>query len=101
MLGDQHYQQDVLSALLKWTLRVGQLTAFRWGAVSIIFYEAGLLARFLFPARDLGLHIDEISLYTVPPIILIFFAIIGRIMTRYLIGALTESEAARHDLARS
>jgi len=192
MLGEQHYQQDVLSALLKWTLRVGplaavvnllggipdpawttpvgsgsvlvlslvawwclkliqqgrtqqaariflitgmcamtlvvfiaskseillgamgfsvfvimatffepQLTAFRWGVVSIVFYEVGLAARLLFRARDLGLHIDEISLYTVPPIILIFFAIIGRIMTRYLIGALTESEAARHDLARS
>lgn len=72
-----------------------------WGVISILCYEAGLFARLLLPEQAIGLRIDQISLYFVPPIILIFFTIIGRTMMRHLIGALQESEEARKELAHS
>jgi signal transduction histidine kinase len=76
-------------------------SAMRWGILSGLLYEAGLLARSLDPSRDLGQHIDVVSLYIVPPIILCFLALAGRIMAEHLNRALHASEAAGHDLARS
>jgi signal transduction histidine kinase len=74
-------------------------SAIHWGIVSSLLYEAGLLARSLDPSRDLGLHIDIVSLYIVPPVILLFLAFTGRIINQHLTHALRASEAAGHDLA--
>jgi signal transduction histidine kinase len=76
-------------------------SAMRWGILSSLLYEAGLLARLLDPSRDLGLRIDIVSLYIVPPVILLFLALTGRIINEHLTRALRASEAAGHDLARS
>ena len=53
-------------------------SAMRWGVLSGLLYEAGFLARSLDPSRDLGLRIDIVSLYIVPPVILCFLALAGR-----------------------
>jgi signal transduction histidine kinase len=76
-------------------------SALRWGALGGLLYEAGFLARALDPSRDFGLHIDIVSLYIVPPVILLFLALAGRIITEHLTRALNASEAAGRDLARS
>ena len=76
-------------------------SALGWGILSSLLYEAGLLARSLDPSRDLGLHIDIVSLYIVPPVILLFLALTGRIINEHLTRALRASEAAGLDLARS
>ena len=76
-------------------------SAIRWGIVSSLLYEAGLLARSLDPSRDLGLRVDVVSLYIVPPVILLFLAFTGRIINEHLTHALRASEAAGRDLARS
>jgi len=76
-------------------------SAMRWGILSGLLYEAGLLARSFDPSRDLGIRIDIVSLYIVPPVILCFLALTGRIMAEHLNRALHASEAAGHDLARS
>jgi signal transduction histidine kinase len=75
--------------------------ALSWGILSSLLYEAGLLARGLDPSRDLGLHVDVVSLYIVPPVILLFLALTGRIINEHLTRALRASEAAGFDLARS
>jgi signal transduction histidine kinase len=75
--------------------------ALSWGILSSLLYEAGLLARGLDPSRDLGLHVDVVSLYIVPPVILLFLALTGRIINEHLTRALRASEAAGLDLARS
>jgi signal transduction histidine kinase len=75
--------------------------ALRWGALSGLLYEAGFLARNLDQSRDLGLHVDIVSLYIVPPVILCFLALAGRIINQHLTHALNASEAAARDLARS
>ena len=75
--------------------------AFLWGVLSAVLYEAALIARLLVPSLDMGFDVAVISLYAAPPIILIFFAIVGRIIAQYLLGALTQSEAARRELAQS
>src|SRR3954468_15221825 len=75
--------------------------AFGWGILSSLLYEAGLMARSLDPSRDLGLHIDILSLYIVPPVILVFLALTGRIINEHLTRALRASEVAGLDLARS
>src|SRR5215213_3458500 len=75
--------------------------ALGWGLLSSILYEAGLLARGLDPSRDLGLHVDILSLYIVPPVILLFLALTGRIINEHLTRALRASEVAGRDLARS
>jgi hypothetical protein len=54
----------------------------------------GFLARGLDPSRDLGLHVDIVSLYIVPPVILLFLAFTGRIISEHLIHALRASEDA-------
>ncbi|HEU5103002.1 MAG TPA: histidine kinase dimerization/phospho-acceptor domain-containing protein, partial [Roseiflexaceae bacterium] len=76
-------------------------SAMRWGILSALLYEAGLLARSLDPAHDLGVRVDVVSLYIVPPVILCFLALAGRILNEHLNRALRASEAAGHDLARS
>jgi signal transduction histidine kinase len=76
-------------------------TALRWGIVSSALYEAGLLARMFDASRDLGLRVDIVSLYIVPPVILLFLAFTGRIINQHLTHALRASEAAGRDLARS
>jgi signal transduction histidine kinase len=76
-------------------------SALRWGALSCLLYEAGFLARNLDASRDLGLHVDIVSLYIVPPLILMFLAFTGRIINQHLTRALRASEAAGRDLARS
>jgi signal transduction histidine kinase len=76
-------------------------TTLPWAFASVALYEAGLAARLLVPLADHRLPVDEISLYIVPPIVLVFFAIIGRITTHHLIDALMDSEAARHNLGRA
>jgi len=76
-------------------------SAIRWGILSGLLYEAGFLARSLDPSRDLGLHVDIVSLYIVPPVILLFLAFTGRIINQHLTHALDASEAAGRDLARS
>jgi signal transduction histidine kinase len=76
-------------------------SAMRWGVVSSLLYEAGLLARSLDPSRNLGLHVDVVSLYIVPPVILLFLAFTGRIINQHLTHALRASEAAGRDLAHS
>jgi signal transduction histidine kinase len=75
--------------------------ALRWGVFSALLYEGAIVARRLVPSLDLGLSVTVISLYVAPPIVLLFFALIGRIMTQHLLGALAQSEAARHSLAQS
>jgi signal transduction histidine kinase len=76
-------------------------SAMRWGVVSSLLYEAGLLARSFDSSRDLGLHVDVVSLYIVPPLILLFLAFTGRLINQHLTHALRASEAAGRDLARS
>jgi signal transduction histidine kinase len=76
-------------------------SAIRWGIVSSLLYEVGLLARMLDPSRDLGLHVDVVSLYIVPPVILLFLAFTGRIINQQLTHALQTSEEAGRDLARA
>jgi signal transduction histidine kinase len=76
-------------------------SALGWGILSSLLYEAGLLARSLDPSRDLGLHIDIVSLYIVPPVILLFLALTGRIINEHLTRALRASRAAGLGLARS
>jgi signal transduction histidine kinase len=76
-------------------------SAMRWGVLSALLYEAGFLARSLDPSRDLGVRVDIVSLYIVPPVILCFLALAGRIMSEHLNRALRASEAAGNDLARS
>jgi signal transduction histidine kinase len=76
-------------------------SAMRWGILSALLYEAGFLARSLDPSRDLGVRVDIVSLYIVPPVILCFLALAGRILNEHLNRALRTSEAAGHDLARS
>jgi signal transduction histidine kinase len=76
-------------------------SAMRWGILSVLLYEAGFLARSLDPSRDLGLHVDIVSLYIVPPVILLFLAFTGRIINKHLTHALRASEEAGRDLARS
>src|SRR5689334_21492144 len=76
-------------------------SAIRWGILSVLLYEAGLLARSLDPSRDLGLRDDVVWLYIVPPVILLFLAFTGRIISEHLLHALSASEAAGRDLARS
>ncbi len=76
-------------------------SAIRWGILSSLLYEAGFLARSLDPSRDLGLHVDIVSLYIVPPVILLFLAFTGRIINEHLTHALRASEAAGRELARS
>jgi signal transduction histidine kinase len=76
-------------------------TSLYWGVAGSIFYEAGLAARLLTRMNDTSPLIDKLSLYLVPPVILMFFAIIGRIMTHHLLDALTKSEEARRSLALS
>ena len=76
-------------------------SALRWGVLSSLLYEAGFLARSLDPSRDLGLRVDIVSLYIVPPVILLFLALTGRIINQHLTHALRASEAAGRDLARS
>jgi signal transduction histidine kinase len=68
---------------------------------SALLYEGAIIARRLVPSLDLGLSVTVISLYVAPPIVLLFFALIGRIMTQHLLGALAQSEAARRSLAQS
>ncbi|HET9224468.1 MAG TPA: histidine kinase dimerization/phospho-acceptor domain-containing protein, partial [Roseiflexaceae bacterium] len=75
--------------------------ALRWGIFSAVLYEAAVLARNLVPTLGLGFSITVISLYIAPPIVLLFCALIGRILTSYLLRALAQSEAARHSLAES
>jgi signal transduction histidine kinase len=75
--------------------------ALGWGILSSLLYESGLLARGLDPSRDLGLHVDILSLYIVPPVILLFLALTGRIINEHLPRALHASEVAGRDLARS
>jgi signal transduction histidine kinase len=75
--------------------------ALRWGVFSAVLYEAAVLARRLVPSLDLGFNVAVISLYIAPPIVLLFCALIGRILTHYLRRALAQSEAARHSLAES
>jgi len=72
-----------------------------WGILSSLLYEAGLLARSLDPSRDLGLQVDIISIYIVPPVILMFLALTGRIINEHLTRALRASETAGIDLAHS
>jgi len=76
-------------------------SAIRWGVLSGLLYEAGFLARMLDQSRDLGLRIDVVSLYIVPPVILLFLAFTGRIINEHLTHALRASEAAGRDLAHS
>jgi signal transduction histidine kinase len=73
----------------------------RWGILSSLLYEAGFLARLLDQSHDLGLRIDIISLYIVPPVILLFLAFTGRIINEHITHALRASAAAGRDLARS
>ncbi len=72
-----------------------------WGVLSAVLYECAFAARNLVPSLDLGLSIAIISLYTIPPIMLVFFSLVGRILTEHLRGALTQSEVARARLAQS
>jgi signal transduction histidine kinase len=76
-------------------------SAIRWGLLSSVLYEAGFAARILDPSRDFGMHIDIVSLYIVPPVILLFLAFTGRIINQHLTHALCASEAAGRDLAHS
>jgi signal transduction histidine kinase len=76
-------------------------SAMRWGVLSGLLYEAGLLARILDPVRNLGLRVDIVSLYIVPPVILLFLAFTGRIINGHLTHALRASEAAGRELAHS
>ncbi|HJZ46482.1 MAG TPA: ATP-binding protein [Roseiflexaceae bacterium] len=76
-------------------------SALRWGALGSLLYEAGFLARNLDPSRDLGMHIDIVSLYIVPPVILLYLALAGRIINEHLTRALNASESVGHELARS
>ena len=76
-------------------------SAIRWGIVASLLYEAGLLTRMLNPSRDIGLRVDVVSLYIVPPVILLFLAFTGRIINKQLTHALQASEAAGRDLARA
>jgi len=76
-------------------------TALRWGGVSVVLFEAALLARSLVPSLDLGFRIGVAGLYIVPPVILIFFSLFGRIMNQHLTKTLRESEMMRLDLTRS
>ncbi len=69
--------------------------------LSAVLYEAALTARLLVPSLGIGFSVAVISIYVAPPIILLFFAIIGRTITQHLLGALTQSEAARRGLAQS
>jgi signal transduction histidine kinase len=75
--------------------------ALRWGVISAVLYEGAVIARHLVPSLDLGFSIAVISLHIAPPIVLLFCALIGRILTHYLLRALAQSEAARHSLAES
>jgi signal transduction histidine kinase len=77
------------------------LSAIRWGILSGLLYEAGIIARSLDPSRDLGIRVDVVSLYIVPPVILCFLALAGRIVNQHLTHALRASEEAGRDLARS
>jgi signal transduction histidine kinase len=76
-------------------------TALRWGAISAMLYEGAVLARHLVPSLDLTFTLATVSLYAAPPIVLLFCALIGRILTHYLLRALAQSEAARLSLAES
>src|SRR5262245_26878482 len=76
-------------------------TALRWGGVSVILFEAALLARSLVPSLNLGFRVGVAGLYIVPPVILIFFSLFGRIMNQHLTKTLRESEKMRTDLERS
>src|SRR5262245_12474677 len=75
--------------------------AIRWGILSGLLYEASFMARSLDPSRDLGVRIDVISLYIVPPVILCFLALTGRILNEHLTHALRASEEAGREIARS
>src|SRR5262245_59343684 len=75
--------------------------ALRWGGVSVLLYEAALLARSLVPSLALGFGVGVAALYIVPPVILMFFSLFGRIMNEHLTKALRESEIMRIDLERS
>jgi signal transduction histidine kinase len=73
----------------------------RWGIASALLYEGAFIARELVPSLALGLRVEILTLYLVPPIILFYFAFIGRITTTYLLRALAESEAAAVEIAQS
>jgi signal transduction histidine kinase len=75
--------------------------ALRWGAFSAVLYGGAIMARRLVPSLDLGFSVTVMSLYIAPPIVLLFFALIGRILTQFLLRALVQSEAARRSLAES
>src|SRR5262245_35859598 len=75
--------------------------ALRWGVISALLYEGAVIARHLVPSLDLGFSISVISLHIAPPIVLLFCALIGRILTSYVLRALAQSEAARRSLAES
>jgi len=75
--------------------------AFMWGVLSAVLYTGALAMRRLVPSLDLGFSIEVASLYIAPPIVLLFFAIIGRTVTQHLLGALAQSEADQRALAQS
>jgi signal transduction histidine kinase len=75
--------------------------ALRWGLLSAVLYEGALLVRLLVPTLGIDFSIAMSTLYIVPPIILLFFVVVGQIITKYLLRMLAHSEAARRELAQS
>jgi signal transduction histidine kinase len=75
--------------------------ALLWGLLSVVLYEGVVIARGRLGTLDLGSEPAAAILYLAPPVVLMFFAVIGRIMVQHLVSALEESETSRRELAQS
>jgi PAS domain S-box-containing protein len=76
--------------------------ALYWGAAGIIVYVVALTVRVFGPFEGLGLGPAQLAtMYALPPIGLLGFALLGRHATGQLHQALVQSEWARQDLVRS